>query len=373
MILIRSWRMILCLPAIFALTCFSCDQAFAQQQTEEEEAGATQHVEESEEAYRQRMELRDQPFSAQPRVQTTYAVPASEGKLDELPPASRQHIKDQLRELIIDNPQWQPGDDLTGYPYEPSSAAKTDPALEKKEREAWAEQLQKYQEREAAAYANAQGSAASSTNSTAKAKGEQGSGESPGAQGGSAGQSGDASSQASGDQGSGQPGSPQSAEPWEERSRPPKEISTAGVSESALSFLQGKGSRVDDQAQPAPGESAGQEENSSPGLPTGAEPAEEAAEGNEATAAEIPGSMEVSALAQLQGMDSGSDAAPADGASRSDAQGQGSDESAEQEAQANDEAKEQVTEDLAGTLIIEDLKNIEDDMPQPVEEQPAQN
>jgi hypothetical protein len=293
--------------------------------------------------------------------------------LDELPPASRQHIKDQLRDLIIENPQWQPGDDLTGYPYEPSAAAKTDPALEKKEREAWAEQLQKYQEREAAAYANAQGNAASSAAAAAEAKGEQGSDESAGAQGGSTGQPGDAAAQAAGAHGSGQPGSQQSAKPWAERSRPPKEISTAGVSESALSFLQGKGSRVDDQAQPAPGESAGQEENSSPESTAGAEPAEETAEGNEATAAEIPGSMEVSALAQLQGMDSGSDAALADGASRSDAQGQDSDESAEQEEQANDEAEEPVTEDLAGTLIIEDLKNIEGAMPRAVEEQPAEN
>ena len=266
-------------------------------------ADASEQVDESEENYRRRMELREQRFNEKPRVDTTYAPQISEGKLDALPPESREHVKQQMRDMIIESRQWKPGDDFSAYPYEPSEAAKTDSALLQLEREAWAEQLQRYQEREAAAYANATGSEAG--------QGEQGSQAGEGRQA-AQGQSGNTASDSAGRPGDSaqqqQSASAAQSQAWTQQERPVPELSAAGVSESALSFVQGQQRQSETAAQA--------------GADTGSP--EQAAEGEAASAAT---------------------------------------ELAVSESEAEAEEKTTVVETLAGTLPIEDLGQIANALP----------
>jgi hypothetical protein len=132
-------------------------------------ADSSRRVDESEESYRARMELREQRFREQQRSNTTFTYSTSrEGKLANLPPDSQEHIRAQLRDLVIESRLWKPGEDLSDYPYDPSPAAQRDRGLAGQEREAWVEQLQKYQERETAAGSAA---GASDRETTAAARG----------------------------------------------------------------------------------------------------------------------------------------------------------------------------------------------------------
>lgn len=354
------------LPVTLALILISGGRLFAQEEPTEE-ADTSQHVDESEENYRQRMELRDQRYQEQSRVNTTYASQAGEGKLDQLPPASREHIKEQLRDMIIENRQWQPGDELTDYPYEPSAAAQTDPALNKLEREAWAEQLEKYQEREAAAYANA------SAKTSASADGQQDSSETASGQGDPGSKSAGASGKESAAGSPGKDSKEQSREAYAEQSQAPPEVSTAGVSESALSFLQGLGGQGQQPGPQSNGESAGQsagpQEPSASG--SAGNPAAEAADAESAAsaavAAAIPGSVEIGDLAMLQGMNTEMDSATTDASSASPNSSAAVEVTGQQngeESSAQDEEVEAIAEDLAGTLTIDDLNNIDTAMPQ---------
>lgn len=122
----------------------------------------SRRVDESEESFRARMELREQRFRERQRGTPTFSYSAArEGKLANLPPASQEHIRSQLRDLVVESRSWKPGEDLTGYPYEPSPAASRDPGLAGQEREAFIEQLQRYQQRAEADAAAGAGVAAS--------------------------------------------------------------------------------------------------------------------------------------------------------------------------------------------------------------------
>jgi len=43
-------------------------------------------------------------------------------KLDKLPEESQKHLRNQLREIIVQGNEWKPGDEETEYPYSPSAA-----------------------------------------------------------------------------------------------------------------------------------------------------------------------------------------------------------------------------------------------------------
>jgi hypothetical protein len=114
---------------------------------------SSQHVEESEEAYRRRMETaesHDQADVMRPRSSGTTKAP--EG-IDALPADSRKHLRDELRNVIIEQGEWQPADANKLYPYTPSSAAEKDPELRQQEEKAWGELIAEYHKREAAALA----------------------------------------------------------------------------------------------------------------------------------------------------------------------------------------------------------------------------
>ena len=252
-----------CLPGIALVFILQAGTTLAQQRIlgvedqdlPPEESSA--QVEESDDSYRQRMELREGFPGQKTRIETTYSKPASNAKIDQLPVPSQKHIKDQMREMIMENGQWQPGQDLSGYPYDPSVAAQTDARLRRGEREAWSEELQKYEEREAQAYAQAMGQG-ENANPGAAMPGQPGQAQSgqpqpgqaggqPGAQGGQAGQNGQGGM-------GGSPGSGSSGGPLAERnaraleaaaayqgdssSGQETESAPAGISENALSYLQ---------------------------------------------------------------------------------------------------------------------------------------
>ena len=229
--------------------------AQAQDNTIPDDQGSTsERTEASEDAHRRRMELegaRDRDTFSN----TTYTSQAGQEKIDKLPKESRDNIRDQLTDIIIENGQWEPFDALREYPYEPSEAAQEDPGLRDLELEAWAEQVEKYHQREARAYETNRPSVPGSDSPQAARPGGE-----PGQEQGGQGQSqsesegegeqqgesrgGEGESQGEGEQQSSRGGSPSSAssyEPYQSRQNDDvDEISTAGVSESALDFLRAK-------------------------------------------------------------------------------------------------------------------------------------
>jgi hypothetical protein len=228
--------------------------ALAQDPAPVEEADdSSQQVEESDEEFRRRMELedaraRDLGFPA------PTASPAKDlEKIDKLPEKSQDNIRDQLVDVIVESGEWEPFDALREYPYEATAAAQADPDLLQKEQEAWDEQIQKYHEREAAAYGAQRGPVPGPGNPTGQEGGAQ---ESAGQEGGgqeaadTGGEQGaGAGSGGQGDeQGGGQAGSSGTYRPYESnRSPTTDEVSTAGAQQSALDFLRGQ----QGQAQPA--------------------------------------------------------------------------------------------------------------------------
>jgi hypothetical protein len=335
------------------LLVFCSGLLLAQEGTSEEEAEETsQHVDESDEGYRARMQLRDQRYREQSRMQTTYTTPSGEAKIDKLPKASQEHIKDEMRNMIIESRVWKPGEDLTDYPYQPSEDAQSDAALAQQEREAFVEELQEFQEREAAAYAS----------QNERQQGEQGE------QGGQAGQSGSegqqgqqgqsgsqSQSSAQGSEGSqsqaSSSSSAQSSESSEQQSEP---VSEVGVSENALSFLQaggqaGKSSDSKDSGQPQPPAPEQSDSQAGPGGENDESESEpEPTDSNEEL---IAGSLTHSELSALQGMNTQADE---QGESEKGESEQGQPEQGQPEQAAPTDAVE------PGTIDVAELGNLQD-------------
>jgi len=237
------------------------------------DSSGSAEVEESDEAYRRRMELedarqRDLGYTLPPE---TYVQ--QQEKLDKLPEESRDNIRDQLVDIIVENGDWEPSDALREYPYEPTAAALANPELLEQEQEAWDEQIDKYHRREAAAYGTYLGPVPGPGNPGGEEGGDEGSegSQASGGQAGSAGAQGDAQN-AAGDEGS--KGASGTYEPYQSnRNRSEDGTSTAGVQQSALDFLKGMQSQA--QAPNAAAAAAADSKSS---------PATEAADASEASA-----------------------------------------------------------------------------------------
>jgi len=308
-------------------------------------------VDESEENYRQRMELRSQRYRQAPRTNLTYSSQTGTEKIDQLPAASREHIREQLRDMIIASRQWKPGEDVSDYPYDPSNAAKTDAKLLKQEREAWAEQLQKYQQREAAAYASEQAQEAQAGGS--KGSGQKGDGREGGAgQGGAKGGAGAKTTASAKDRGK----SARDLEPYEDQEQAEEAMSTAGVSESALSFLRGKGGQTVAALPQDPAGAAGEASQKSSDNKS-------RSGGSSADTNAPPGSLARSELAMLQGINTATDDA-SDQASRAPsgasakAASTGQQKSSEQNSDGSSTAEEKA-EAQPGTLSVDELKKLD--------------
>ncbi len=238
-------------------SCFCIGVIQAQDSTSRNDQDrSSEQAEAREDAYRKSMEL-DGSRDRDTYSNTVYSTQAKQEKIDKLPKESRDNIRNQLTDIIIENGQWEPFDAFREYPYEPSETAQEAPALREREKEAWAEQVEKYHQREARAFETSKhsmwGSDAQQAGTSPGPSGQQGQsqGEAKGEgepQGES--QNGEGTSLAEGGQqdsrGSSTFSSAGSYEPYQtQQNNATDEISTAGVSESALDFLragQGQGS-----------------------------------------------------------------------------------------------------------------------------------
>ncbi len=227
----------LCFVLLLAL--FGLPIAIAQDsEPVEDEDGSSEQVEQRDDAFRRQMELEDARARDRTYVDSTYGQKTELEKIDKLPEESRDNIRDQLVDVIMENGDWEPKDALEEYPYAPSVAAQSDPELKEQEQEAWDEQIEKYHEREAAAFGAHRGPVPGPGNPTGQEGGEQGEGSQQGQQGGEQG-SGQGGQDGSGEGESGA-GTEGTYEPYQSSSKSSEdEVSTAGVSESALDFLKG--------------------------------------------------------------------------------------------------------------------------------------
>jgi len=335
----------------------------------------------------------------------SYASQTEQGNLDKLPEKSQKNIRDQITDIIIENDQWEPGDVLEEYPYDPTEAATKDPVLLEQEEEAWAEQVEKYHEREAAAFGATRPPMPGSGQQQA-GTGSSGEGQQQGDGSGETGQDGSQDGAQDGESGAGSAGA------YSPRQGDDDEMNTAGISESALDFLRGKqgpgqaqvptedpGSGNAPQGQLPNLTEAGDEQQ--PGAPNPAEGAgEQQAEASDQPAADgdaseqAPnGSLPIEQLDQLQGVaaqsTSGQPPTPppppgenqqaqtaeiaATAAENEAAAEQEQTAQEDQQAQQESEPAEQATPELdlstPGIIAIRDLEKLEG-VVEPPEEEP---
>lgn len=113
-------------------------------------------VDVNEEYFRRLMELQDQNLQRSPDLTTgSYSRSTGLQALEGLPEESQKHLREQLREVIVENGPWTPEDAGTEYPYLPSAQAGENRSLARREEAAWGEMVSEYHEREAAIHANA--------------------------------------------------------------------------------------------------------------------------------------------------------------------------------------------------------------------------
>lgn len=199
--------------------------ALAQDEESDSPPVDSEEVDREEAEFRRRMELEegdDDASSGRPVYSPDIVdVIPEPGPLDHLPPASREHLEDELTELIIATGRWEPTDAAQAAPYTPSAAAQLDPALAAQEQEAWEGMVDAYHEREQAAHAAGSGAAGGAG---------QGDGSGQGGDGGAGGNTGGSGS------GNGDMDSPGSGAPQEPSSREPEDEAF-----NALDFLRQQG------------------------------------------------------------------------------------------------------------------------------------
>ncbi len=201
-----------------------------------------QEVEVNEDMYRRFMELKDARQQRMILPEDAFKPGSGSQKLDKLPEESQKHLRNQLREIILQGNSWQPGDENTNYPYVPSQAALANSELQKQEAEAWGELLDSYHKREAQIYENsARTKAAMATQNDQSGNSGQSSSQSQGSsqnQGSSSSSGGQASSA---EQSTQQARAEQAETDQSEipnSARITSSSSSAGVSQNAMEFLQ---------------------------------------------------------------------------------------------------------------------------------------
>jgi hypothetical protein len=297
--------------ALLAASFAATFPASAQEPGSADDDASSERVEESDESYRRRMELEDARHRDPGYTSPAGTRQKKQEKIDALPPASRDHIRDQLVDIILEDGEWEPMDALEEYPYEPSAAAQADDGLLKREQAAWDEQIDKYHEREAAAFGAQRSAAGAPGEVGAEADPEADPETDPEAhsKANSEGAGGKPGGAGSADGEAGQPGARASYSPYAaDRRDAEDEPGTAGAQQSALDFLrgqQGGAARV-------PGQSDGMDEKSSAkavseaaaNLASEAESETESEAESEAenpAAREIPGIIAIEDLDKLEG------------------------------------------------------------------------
>ena len=350
------------------------DEAPAPEQEEEETAkketsAGSQETEYNDDNYRRFMELKDQPTQTSTLPTNTYQSVTE--KLDELPEESQKHLRNQLREIILESDEWAPGDEEGEYPFVASEAGEKEPALKQQEAEAWGELVGKYHEREAQIYANAERSNSATGQEggapdTAQAQAN--AGESDGNQGTGSGEGGEGEEQKQNGQ-QGQSEENQTASNANEGSDSqssssasagdPNAVSTSGVSQSALEYLLSGNSKTGSNNEPggSPGgqnSSAAQQQQAGTSEPGQTEsPGEQTAAQQTAdkqSATEQPVAQQ--AMAQQQA--AAAESAQAESESLSQQQ---STEQQNQQQQATQQNPSEFVVISKGTLSIKELQN----------------
>ena len=162
---------------------------------EPEETPDTGVVDVNEDFFRRSMELQDRGLQRSPSLTTgTYSRSTAQQSLERLPDESQKHLREQMREVIVENGPWAPEDEGTEYPYVPSERAERNRTLAGREQAAWSEMVSEYHEREASIHANAaRTEAATATGQNQQgelAQGETGEMSQPGGENGQSGEDG---------------------------------------------------------------------------------------------------------------------------------------------------------------------------------------
>jgi hypothetical protein len=89
-----------------------------QAETPVDEDGSSKQTEQSDESFRRSRELEDARARDRTYVDNTYTAQTELEKIDKLPEESRDNIRDQLVDIIVEDGEWEPSDALKEYPYE---------------------------------------------------------------------------------------------------------------------------------------------------------------------------------------------------------------------------------------------------------------
>ncbi len=266
-LMVLSLALALLSPCVLAIQDQPGAQDTGTESQRDDESGETERRDEQ---YRRQMELEDaRNRTDDVLTQTTYESEANKSKLAKLPRESQQHLKEEMKAIIIEGEQWTPADSGRKYPVEPSEAAKSDANLAQLEAAAWEDMVEGYHQREAAAYAAQQqagaGGQVAGSQSPNGAPNEAPGGSPQGLGGGQGEQQ--ASAKAGRGGGTYDPNAAADASDAEK-------TYTAGVSQSALDFLRdrtggGAGAIVDEKP---PGPGGGHPEGSEDGVAGGTAP-----------------------------------------------------------------------------------------------------
>ena len=340
----------------------------------EEAASTDQEVEINEDNYRQFMELKDVIPQRNAMPETAYKSQAQMQKLDKLPEESQKHLRNQLREIIVQGDPWKPGDEDAEYPFTASAAAQNNPSLQKQETEAWGELVGSYHEREAQIYGNSSRSAAAAAGGQSNSPGEDG-----GADGNDSNQGGRGQQEGK-ENNSGEVGSAGSYSPKSSNDQAAK--NTDGVSQNAMEFLNaqsGTGSNQQTANQNSqagsgnnkPEESEEKAQNAMEFLnaQTGTDSSQQTENQNSQAGSgnNKPEESEEKAQNALEFLNTTSSTAPNSNSAQNDPQAQDSDKQVTVKQEAEQNALDYVTENStendtttdADTISIQDLLNVQ--------------
>src|SRR5210317_1184602 len=96
---------------VVLLDFFALPSAFAQDaEPSGDDDDSSERVEQRDDSYRRQMELEDARSRDRTYIDNTYSQAAELEKIDKLPEESRDNIRDQLVDIIMENGDWKPGD-----------------------------------------------------------------------------------------------------------------------------------------------------------------------------------------------------------------------------------------------------------------------
>ena len=120
----------------------------------------------NEDNYRRFMELKNQPGERNSLPASAYVKPLVLEKMQSLPEDSQKHLRNMLRDIIVQGEAWTPDQLGKDFPFTPSEKAESNPGLRQKESEAWDELVSEYHGRESEIYEHADRSQAATATGT---------------------------------------------------------------------------------------------------------------------------------------------------------------------------------------------------------------